>query len=118
MNASNTFVFGKGWTGELGGWLNTPGVDATFHSSWMGTMDIGVQKEIGTNLKAKLSVQDVFHTNRFRGENIVPGFRGVVDLSFDTRIVMLNLTYNFGNEQLKAIRQRQTGSEEERQRTN
>jgi hypothetical protein len=36
----------------------------------------------------------------------------------DTRIAMLNLTYNFGKGQLKGMRQRKTGSEEEMQRTN
>lgn len=118
MNASNTFVFGKSWTGELTGWLRTPAVEALFHSRWIGTLDMGIQKEIGTNLKAKFSFQDVFHTNRYRGETIAPGFRSVVDLSFDTRVAMLSLTYNFGNQQLKANRQRKTGSEEERQRMN
>jgi hypothetical protein len=36
----------------------------------------------------------------------------------DTRVAMLNLTYSFGNQQLKGMRQRRIGSEEEMQRTN
>jgi hypothetical protein len=36
----------------------------------------------------------------------------------DTRVAMLNLSYSFGNEQLKGMRQRRIGSEEEMQRTN
>ncbi len=118
LNASNAFVLGRGWTAELTGWLRTPGVNALFYSRWMGTLDVGIQKAIGAKLKAKLSLQDVFHTNRFLGETIAPGFTSDARLSFDTQIVMLNLTYNFGNQQLKATRQRKTGSEEERQRTN
>jgi hypothetical protein len=31
---------------------------------------------------------------------------------------MLNVTYNFGNQQLKTLRQKKTASEEEVQRTN
>ncbi|WPP51965.1 outer membrane beta-barrel family protein [Catalinimonas niigatensis] len=118
LNASNAFVFGKGWTAELSGWLNTPGIDFLFHSHWMGSVDAGIQKEISSQLKAKLSMQDVFHTNRIIGDIIAPGFTSNAHLSFDTQIVMLNLTYTFGNQLLKGIRQRKTGSEEELQRTN
>ena len=118
LNASNSFIFGKGWTGELTGWARTPSVEAFFHYRWVGTMDVGIQKVIGSNLKAKLSMQDVWHTNKFRGKNITPEFTSDVNLRFDTRIVMLNLTYSFGNQQLKGVRQRKTGSEDERQRTN
>jgi hypothetical protein len=35
----------------------------------------------------------------------------------DTRIAMLNLTYNFGNGHLKGMHQRKIGSEEEMQLT-
>lgn len=118
LNGSNSFVLGKGWTAELTGWLKTPGVNAIVRSPWLGTMDIGIQKAVGSKLKAKLSLQDVFRTNMFLGKIDAPGFRSDLRLNFDTRIVMLNLTYSFGNQQLKGIRQRRTGSEEETQRTN
>jgi hypothetical protein len=41
-----------------------------------------------------------------------------VRIAFDTRVAMLNLSYTSGNQQLKAMRQRKTGSEEEMNRTN
>lgn len=118
FNASNTFTFGKGWTGELAGWLNTPAVYALQKTPWLGSFDAGIQKLFSSKWKAKLSLQDVLYTNRYVFTIDAPGFTSRGRIAFDTRVVMLNLTYSFGNQQLKSSRQRKTGSEEEVQRTN
>ena len=118
FNGSNTFVFPHGWTGELTGWLSTPSVQGLARAPWRGSVDAGLQKALGSKFKAKLSLQDVFHTNWYKGKINVPGFTSDYVLRFDTRVVMLNLTYTFGNQKLKAARQRRLGSEEESQRTN
>jgi hypothetical protein len=118
FNMSNTFVFSRGWTGEVTGWLNTPSIQGLARAPWMGSLDLGLQKAWGSKFKAKLSMQDVFHTNRYKGKINVPNFASTYVLHFDTRVVMLNLTYSFGNDKLKAARQRKLGSEEESQRAN
>lgn len=84
----------------------------------MGSLDIGLQKSVASKFQVKLSLQDVFHSNRFIGKINVPNFKSDARLAFDTRVVMLNLTYSFGNQQLKAARQRNIGSEAETQRAN
>jgi hypothetical protein len=48
FNALNAFVFGKGWTGELAGWLRTPAVYALQKTHGLGSLDAGVQKDIST----------------------------------------------------------------------
>lgn len=118
LNASNTLTLGKGWTAELNGWVNTPAVNGIWTTPCIGSLDMGVQKGIGAALKLKLSGQDLFHTNRFIPSGNVPGYRSTTRLTFDTRLVMLNLTYNFGNQQLKSERQRRTASDEETRRAN
>ncbi|HZG24785.1 MAG TPA: outer membrane beta-barrel family protein, partial [Chitinophagaceae bacterium] len=118
LNASNAIVLSKSWTAELTGWLNTPGVRALSHTPWLGTFDAGIQKTLSKRWKAKLSAQDILHTNRIIERIEAPNFSSRVRIGFDTRIVMLNLTYNFGNQQLKTLRQKKTASEEEVQRTN
>lgn len=118
LNVSNAFTFGKGWTGELAGWLRTPAVNALQKTPWLGSLDAGVQKALGSKWKAKLSMQDLFHTNKILFRIDVPGFTSRGSITMDTRIVMFNLTYNFGNQQLKNSRQRKTAAEEEVQRTN
>jgi hypothetical protein len=81
-------------------------------------VDTGIQKSVNTRLKAKLSVQDVFHTNQILGNIETPDFTNNLRIRFDTRVALLNLTYNFGNQKLKAARQRRIGSEDETNRAN
>jgi hypothetical protein len=118
LNASNTIVLGKGWTGELTGWLSTPSVYALFRSPWLGSLDVGLQKSVTSKFQVKLSAQDVFHTNRSIRKIDVPNFKSKGNLAYDTRVVMLTFTYSFGNQQLKGARQRKIGSEAETQRVN
>ncbi len=118
LNASSALTLGRGWTAEATGWLATPAVYAIFRSPWLGTLDLGVQKSLGSQWKAKLSVQDVFHTNQIRGWLRTPEFQFEHQIRMDTRVAMLSLSYAFGNQQLKAARQRRTASEDETQRAN
>jgi Outer membrane protein beta-barrel family/Carboxypeptidase regulatory-like domain len=118
LNASNTIVFGHGWTGEVTGWVSTPGVYIIQETPWLGSVDVGIQKSIGSALKAKITLQDVFHSNKYMGKIDAPSYKTDFTLAFDTRVLMLNLIYSFGNQQLRGTRQRRTGSEEEAQRAN
>ena len=118
LNANNALTLGHGWTTELNGWVNTPAVNGIWRSNWIGSLDAGVQKAVGSQWKVKLSGQDLLHTNRFVPSVNTPAYQSKTRLTFDTRIVLLNLTYAFGNQKLKAARQRRTGSDDEIRRTN
>ncbi len=118
LNGNNALTLGKGWTAEVNGWISTPAVRGIWASPWLGALDTGIQKAVSSDLKLKLSVQDVFHTNRFRPSVNAPNAKQVGVLTFDTRVALLNLTYNFGNQKLKGERQRRTGSEDETNRAN
>lgn len=119
INGNNAFTLGRGWTAELTGWIKTPAVQVLNRSPWLGSLDTGVQKAMSPVLKLKLTVQDVFHSNRFAGVMNVPGkFSSDTGFYLDTRVALLNLTYSFGNQQVKAARQRRTGSEDETRRAN
>ncbi|GAB3642827.1 outer membrane beta-barrel protein [Spirosoma arcticum] len=118
LNGNNAFTLGHGWTAELNGWVSTPSVNGIWRQPWLGALDTGVQKAVSSVLKLKFSVQDVFHSNRFRPSVHTPSGRQVGVLTFDTRVALLNLTYSFGNQKLKGERQRRLGSEDETRRTN
>jgi hypothetical protein len=114
---THSILLGKGWTGEISGRLNTPGVNATIRFPWLGSMDLGIQKSFPKSWKAKLSLQDVFHTAIIKGKMIMPDFENRVLITRDTRVVMFSISRSFGNQQVKSSRQRKTASEEEIQRT-
>jgi hypothetical protein len=118
INGSSAFTLGRGWTAELTGWINTPVVRAISRSPWLGSVDTGVQKAVSARLKAKLSVQDVFHTNQILAKIETPDFTNNIRIRFDTRVALLNLTYSFGNQKLKGERQRRTASDDETRRAN
>lgn len=118
LNSSSAIVLGKGWTAEFSGRVSTPGVMAVWTVPWLGSMDAGFQKTVNARLKVKLSVQDLLHTNRTIGTINVPTSIQHFRYSLDTRIALLNLSYTFGNQKLKAARQRKTAAEEEMQRAN
>ena len=118
ININNGFTLVKGWTAELNGWINTPRLTVVSKIFWSGSVDFGLQKSVSSNLKIKFSMQDIFHTIRINGTQNAPDNYQRVRMNFDTRVALLSLTYNFGNQQLKASRQRRTGSEEEAGRAN
>lgn len=118
LNFNNGFVLGHGWTAELNGWVNSPRVNTIMEIPWLSNVDAGVQKSVSQKMKLKLSLQNVFFTpvvkTTYRGVN---SFQ-TDHLQMDTRILLLNLTYAFGNQKVKAARQRKTGAEDESRRAN
>jgi hypothetical protein len=100
INLVNSILLGKGWTAEMTGWISTPAQEAFVHTPWLGSLDFGLQKSMGSNWKAKLIFQDMFHTNRIVGSGITSDFIQNVDIRFDSRLCLLNLSYSFGNQLL------------------
>ncbi|WP_373493671.1 outer membrane beta-barrel protein [Aquiflexum sp.] len=118
INGMNSIMIGKGWSAEITGWLSAPTRQAFITTPWLGSLDLGLQKSIGENWKTKLIAQDIFYTNRYVGVGTTPDFVQNYHILFDSRVVLLNLSYTFGNQQLKKARQRKTGAEEEMKRSN
>jgi hypothetical protein len=114
----NSYKFKETWTAELSGWYNSPSIwQGTFKSKGMGGADLGLQKTI---LKGKATVKgsvgDIFRTMKWDSESEFAGQYMHVWGGWESRQYKLNFTYRFGNNQVKAARQRRTGSEEENKR--
>lgn len=111
--------FAKTWTAELSGWYSSPSIwQGTFKSIAMGGLDAGLQKQVlkgKANIKA--SVSDLFRTMRWSGESNFAGQYVRVSGRWESQQFKLNFFYRFGNNQVKAARQRKTGLEDENKRT-
>ncbi|RFS21326.1 TonB-dependent receptor [Chitinophaga silvatica] len=114
----NNLRFGKGWTGELSAFYTTPSI-------WQGSMkadaiwsaDAGLQKLLlKGNATVKVSVSDIFNTSKWSASSEFAGQRINVTGKQETRQFKLSFTYRFGNSQVKAAKQIQSGTDEERKR--
>ncbi|MBL0146777.1 MAG: TonB-dependent receptor [Chitinophagaceae bacterium] len=115
----NSFKLGKGYTAELSGFYASPTIwQGTFKSIGMYSIDGGLQKTIlkgKGNLKA--AVSDIFQLMKFKGTVDFSGQQSTASGRWESRQFKLNFSYRFGNNQVKASRQRKVGIEEENKRT-
>ncbi len=117
LDLSNSFDFGKGWTAELTGWVTTPSKEAQWEQPWLASGDFGIQKAIQSTWKIKFSLSDFSHTDWWKARINTPQFTNKVLIKFDSRVALLSVTYNFGNQQIKN-KQRKSSSEDELKRIN
>lgn len=111
--------FAKTWTAELSGFYNAPTIYmGSFKARSLYGLDAGLQKQLfGGKATVKASVSDIFRTLRFRGETTFAGQTTEFSNRWESRQFKLNLVYRFGNNQVKAARQRTSGAEDENKRT-
>jgi iron complex outermembrane recepter protein len=116
----NTFSLPKKWKMEISGWFSTPSVwGGTYLAKSLGSLDIAFQKKIfQEKISARLSFNDVFFTSFWRGDMQYGDLKIKGKGGWESRQIKLNLSYNFGNNQVKSARNRKTGLEDESNRIN
>lgn len=109
----------KGWSAEVSGWYNSPSVwGGMFETNSLWSVDAGVQKPIFEGKgNIKVSVTDIFYTIKWKGENNFDEQRILASGYGESRQLRASLTWRFGNNQVKAARQRKSGLEDESKRT-
>jgi iron complex outermembrane recepter protein len=116
----NTFSLPKSWKMEVSGWFSTPSVwGGTYLVKSIGSLDIAFQKKIvNDKISARLAFNDVFFTAFWRGNTQFGDLKINGRGGWESRNIRLNLSYNFGNNQVKSARKRNTGLEDEKGRIN
>ena len=116
-NMNHTFTLPKDWSAELTGMYQSKTVYGVGIFNARGSVDAGIQKQLFNNkLTIKAGVTDIFKTladnYHIKYDNVdVLGKQG-----YDSRRFRINITWRFGNDKLKPIRQRSSGAEEESSR--
>ncbi|MCF2442971.1 TonB-dependent receptor [Dyadobacter sp. CY345] len=109
---NNTFTLPKNWTAELSGWYNSPAIYGLLSSKSQGAISLGLQKSLmDKKATIRLSVQDPFWTNKFRGTTKFEDIDLRVNSTWPSRQARITFTYRFGNQNVKT-RQRNTGSDD------
>lgn len=116
----NTFSLPQKWNLEVSGWYSSPGIwGGTYVTRSQGSLDLALQKRIlNEKVSFRLAVSDLFFTSPWRGTTQFGGLRITGSGGWESRTIRINLSYNFGNKQVKSARQRQTGVEDEKNRIN
>ena len=114
----NNFKLPKKINLEVSGWLNSPSVwGGTYRTKSLGSLDIALQKKfLHDKLNARIAFSDVFFTSPWSGRtefaNVIISGNG----GSDSRQVRFILSYNFGSDEVKKARARNTGLEDEKNR--
>lgn len=116
--AQNTLSLPADYRLELSGWFSSPSIWAgTYHTRSLGSLDIAVQKSfLKKALSLRVAVSDVLHTSNWTGTTqygqlYIKGSGG-----YESRQLRIGLSYNFGKKTVKAIADRKSGAQEEKDR--
>jgi hypothetical protein len=114
----HSFRFNKEWTGELTEYYTSPNIwQATLRAHSLWSLDAGLSKTLFKgNGTVKVSVSDIFNTLHWNATSNFAGQYIRTTGGYESRLLKLFFTYRFGNNQVKAARQRKTGVEEEDKR--
>ena len=118
LYAQNTFSLPNNYRLEVSGWYNSPSIwGGTYRSRSIGSLNIALQKTfLNDKLNVRIGVDDVLFTSPWRGTTqfgdlFIDGSGGS-----DSRQFKINLSYNFGRNEVKKARDRKTGIEDEKNR--
>ena len=105
-------------TFELSGWYNSGGVwGGSFKTKAQGSLDAGIQKRLlKDQATLKISYTDILHTAPWDSYNTYAGIVNRAHGNWESQLLRVALTWRFGNKQVKSIRQRSSGSEQEQKR--
>lgn len=118
LYGEQTFRLPLGFSLQLSGWYNSPAFWGTLRSDAQGAVDLGIQKKVLDDKgELRLRIGDILGTAGWGGENIfTPGLRMRARGTWESQTVTLNFSYRFGSAEIKGVRQRKTGLDEESRR--
>lgn len=116
IKATQTFALAKNFKAELMGNYQSSLVYGYFHIKPQYAVDFGLSRSFAQKkLNVKLSVSDIFNIRTNNVTSVSQGNIIEIHQKNETRIGRLTLTYNFGNNKIKA-RQHETGADSEKNR--
>jgi len=117
FNGSQKFKLSKTITAEFSGYYQSRQLFGVAEFSPLGSLDFGIEKRF-KNSNLRLSYSDIFETNKWTFYANIPSenLDTSAYLDFETTVVNITYTLNFGNNMLKAKRSAKSGSKEEQER--
>lgn len=120
-NVTQSFILPKDYSLELTGFYRSPGLWGIAEFDSIFGVNFGVQKKFGENGGTlRLAVRDIFDSIQWSGGTKLEGqnFETSNTWDFRQRTFMVSYSRSFGNQKLKASKNRQGGSADEQNRIN
>jgi hypothetical protein len=116
--AQQSLKLNHGVTLEMSGMYNSPSIaQGSLGAQSIYGIDLGVQKTVLEGKgNIKVSLTDIFRTQQFHGSSNFAGQYLKFYFIPESRQLRMNFSYRFGNNQVKAARQRRSGTEDENKR--
>lgn len=114
----HTITLPQKFSFELSGFYNSPSIwGGTFLNRSFWGIDAGLQKRFFKDKATlKLTVSDIFFSMQWRGISNFAGLYMDASGGWESRQLKLNFSYRFGSKEIKGQRNRNTGSEDIKQR--
>ena len=118
LYGQNNFSLPKDFNVEISGWYSSPSVwGGTYKTKSIGSLDLAIQKQFfSKKVTVRLAFSDVLFSSGWRANSKFPNLVINGNGGNDSRQVRFNVSYNFGSEQIKKERNRNTGLEDEKNR--
>lgn len=120
-NSTHSFKVSDSFSAELSGFYNGPGFFGNARYDEFYGINFGIQNKFSDTWGTiKFSINDILDSVEFNGGTNLPEQNIMTANTFDfsNRTFMLTYTRNFGNNELRSARNRETGAEDERRRVN
>ncbi|MGM9474887.1 TonB-dependent receptor domain-containing protein [Pedobacter sp. GSP4] len=111
---SSSFTLPQNFSIEISAWLNSPRVSGVEQTTiYQGALNAGIQKTLmNKKLKLRLNMDDILLTNHWEGKLVYQNINMNVVNRYTSRRANFNISYNFGNQNVKSARSRNTATDD------
>lgn len=117
---TQSFVISKKyhWKGEIIANYSSPNISGIYQNRYSSDISLGLQKKVlSNNGTISINISDLLYTNWYGGNLNYRDQNNTILIKFESRVIRINFTYNFGKNTVKSFRNRKFGNEEERNRS-
>ena len=115
--AQSTFTLNPAWSLEVSGWFSSPSIwGGTYRTASLGALNTGVKYQFSPRGTLRMSVNDILYTQPWEGETEFADVRINGTGGSDSRQFRINVSWRFGDAEVKELRKRKTGLENEQGR--
>jgi iron complex outermembrane receptor protein len=117
VSLNNQVRIGEKWSGELGGWARTKGIEGQILLEPMGQLNAGISRQVWKGKgSVRVNVRDIFYTQVPRGDINFKKTEASFVNKRDNRVVNITFTYRFGKPLKNGNSQPRKGASDEQNR--